>query len=267
MNPRRLVTTVLPPALFAAAVVLLWHVTSYRLFPDARQRGITQPAPMEVVRVGFLKWRNLSELLDGLTVTTRITLLGLAASVAVGVVLAVLMSQSRLVERSVFPYAVVLQTVPIIALTPVIRLVLGSGLLPRVLICVLIAVFPIITNTLFGLKSVERGQHDLFTLHRANRWTRLWKLHLPAALPAMFTGFRISAGLSVIGAIVAEFFFGTGPKGLGRLIIDYTQQNATAKVVAAITLTAVLGIVLFLLFGWLSSRLTRHWRSADPLAR
>ena len=99
------------------------------------------------------------------------------------------------------------------------------------------------------------------------RWTRLWKLQFPAALPAMFTGFRISAGLSVIGAIVAEFFFGTGPKGLGRLISDYTQQNSTAKVMAAITFTAALGIALFLLFGWLSRRLTRHWRAADTFAR
>lgn len=267
MNPRRLATSLVPPVLFAAVLLTAWHVSSYAQFPDARQRGITQPAPMEVVRTGFLKWRNLHQMLDGLLVTTRITLIGLAAAVAVGVVLAVLMSQSRLIERSVFPYAVVLQTVPIIALTPVIRLSLGSGLMPRVLICVLIAVFPIITNTLFGLKAAERSQHDLFTLHGAGRLTKLWKLQFPAALPAMFTGFRIAAGLSVIGAIVAEFFFGTGPRGLGRLIIDYTQQNATAKVVSAITLTALLGIALFLIFGWLSSRLTRHWRSADPLGR
>jgi NitT/TauT family transport system permease protein len=267
VNPRRLATTLAPPALFAVAMLMVWHVTSYAQFPDARRRGITQPAPMEVVRSGFLKWRNLSEMLEGLAITARITLLGLLAAVVVGVVLAVLMVQSRLVERSVFPYAVVLQTVPIIALTPVIKVSLGSGMMPRVLICVLIAVFPIITNTLFGLKAAERAQHDLFTLHGAGRFTRLVKLQFPAALPAMFTGFRIAAGLSVIGAIVAEFFFGTGPKGLGRLISDYTQRNETAKVVAAISLTAVLGIALFLIFGWLSQRLTRHWRAADPLGR
>jgi NitT/TauT family transport system permease protein len=267
VNARRLASTAVPPALFAAAVLLAWNVSSYAQFDDARRRSIAQPAPLDVVRVGFLKTRNLSEMLDGLALTTRITLLGLLASMGVGVVLAVVMSQSRLVEKSVFPYAVVLQTVPIIALTPVIKISLGSGLLPRVLICLLIAVFPIITNTLFGLKAAERSQHDLFTLHGASRWTRLWKLQFPAALPAMFTGFRISAGLAVIGAIVAEFFFGTGPKGLGRLISEYTQRNETAKVMAAVTFTAALGIALFLIFGWLSHRLTRHWRAADPLGR
>lgn len=266
MSPRRLLTTVVPPAVFAVVVLGLWHVSSYTQFSDARQRAITQPAPMEVVRAGFLKSRVRSDMIDGLLVTTRITLIGLLVSVVLGVLLAVLMSQSRLIEKSVFPYAVVLQTVPIIALTPVIKLSLGSGMLPRVLVCTLIAVFPVITNTLFGLKSAERSQHDLFTLHGANRLTRLVKLQFPAALPSMFTGFRISAGLSVIGAIVAEFFFGTGPKGLGRLILDYTQQNSTARVIAAITFTSALGIALFLVFGWLSQRLTRHWRSAGPVA-
>ena len=267
MNVRRIRNVVLPPALFAAAVLLLWDISSYTQFPEARRRSIAQPAPLDVIRVGFLKSRNLREMLGGLALTTRITLLGLAASIVIGVLFAVLMSQSKLVEKSVFPYAVVLQTVPIIALTPVIKISLGSGKLPRVLICIMIAVFPIITNTLFGLKAADRSQHDLFTLHGAGRWTRLRKLQFPAALPAMFTGFRISAGLSVIGAIVAEFFFGTGPKGLGRLISEYTQRNETAKVMAAVVLTAALGISLFLIFGWVSHRLTRHWRSADPLGR
>ncbi len=258
---------IVPPALFAAAFLALWHISSYVQFDDPRRRGIAQPPPWDVVKTGFLKTRNLREMLRGLELTTRITLLGLGCSIVLGVALAVLMSQSRLIEKTVFPYAVVLQTLPIIALTPVIKISLGSGRLPRVLICVLVAVFPIITNTLFGLKAADRGQHDLFTLHGAGRWTRLWKLQFPAALPAMFTGFRISAGLSVIGAIVAEFFFGTGPKGLGRLISDYTQRNETAKVMAAVSLTAALGIVLFLLFGWLSNRLTRQWRTEALGAR
>ena len=267
MTVARLRAIVLPPVIFAAAALLVWHTSSHLQFKDARRRSIAQPAPLDVVRTGFLKSRNLTEMLHGLALTTRITLLGLASSIVIGVALAVLMSQSRLVEKTVFPYAVVLQTVPIIALTPVIKISLGSGRVPRVLICTLIAVFPIITNTLFGLKAAERAQHDLFTLHGAGRWTRLRKLQFPAALPATFTGLRISAGLSVIGAIVAEFFFGTGPKGLGRLISEYTQRNETAKVMAAVSLTAALGIALFLVFGWTSQRLTRHWRSADAAGR
>lgn len=267
MKRSKFLTNVVPPALFSVAVLAVWHASSVLQFKDERRRALSQPAPFDVVRAGFLKSRNFKEMAGGLAVTARITLIGLAVSIVIGVAIAVIMSRSRLVERTVFPWAVVLQTIPIIALTPLIKISYGSGTLPRVFICVLIAVFPIITNTLFGLKSADRDQHDLFTLHGAGWFTRLTKLQFPAALPAMFTGLRIAAGLSVIGAIVAEFFFGTGPRGLGRLIIEYTQRNETAKVMAGITFTAALGVALFLTFGWLGNRFTRHWRSKAPISR
>ena len=115
-----------------------------------------------------------------------------------------------------YPYAVVLQTIPILAIVPLIGFAFGFNFRSRVLVCVLIALFPIITNTLFGLLSVDHGQHDLFTLHGVGRWQRLWKLQFPAALPNIFTGLRISAGLSVIGAVVGDFFFVQGPPGHRR---------------------------------------------------
>ena len=117
-----------------------------------------------------------------------------------------------------------LASVPILALVPLIGLLFGFGFSARILVCVIIALFPIITNTLFGLKSAEKSQHELFTLHGAGTWTRLIKLQLPASLPAMFTGFQISAGLSVIGAIVGGFFFGRGPKDLGNRILLYSSR-------------------------------------------
>ena len=123
---------------------------------------------------------------------------------------AILMSQAKWVERSFYPYAVALQTVPILALTPLIGQFFDYNFRSRVIVCVIISLFPIIANTLFGLLSADQGHHDLFRLHGAGRWTRLWKLQFPGALPAIFTGLRISAGLSVIGAIVGDFFFRRG---------------------------------------------------------
>jgi NitT/TauT family transport system permease protein len=128
----------------------------------------------------------------------------------------------------------------------------------------MIAFFPIVTNTLFGLQSADTGQHDLFTLRGANRWTRLWKLQVPAALPAVFTGFRISAGLSVIGAVVGEQFFRKGDKpGIGIVMESYRQHNNYPQVYGGLLLASGLGILFFLIFGWLSRRVVGHWYEAS----
>lgn len=124
---------------------------------------------------------------------------------------------------------------------------------------VIISLFPIVTNTLFGLRSAERDLHDLFTLHDASRWTRLIKLQLPAALPAMFTGFQISAGLSVIGAIVGDFFFGRGDKGLGNLIQLFVNRLKPEQLWGALAFSTALGLFVFVMFGWLRTRLTASW--------
>ncbi|MEK7424970.1 MAG: ABC transporter permease [Actinomycetota bacterium] len=257
---RTLARSVGPPALAAGTGIGIWYLSSYLQFTDPRRRAIVQPLPHDVVRTGFLETRNLTEMLRALWETAQVALVGLALAISIGVLLAILMGLSRSVERTLFPYAIVLQTVPIVAITPLMIIWFGTGKLPRVIVCVIIAVFPIITNTLLGLKAAERAQHDLFTLHGAGRLTRLWKLELPASTPAMFTGFRISAGLSVIGAIVGEFFFKSGEEGIGRRISQYTNRNETDKLIAAIILTGALGLVLFLLFGWLGNRITRSWR-------
>ena len=256
-----------PPILAAGVFLGVWYLSSYVQFTDARQRAGVQPFPHDVVKASFLTSRNLTEMLHALWRTAQVALIGLFVAMTLGVLLAIIMSLSRAMERTLFPYAIVLQTIPIVAITPLMIIWFGTGRMPRVIVCVLISVFPIITNTLFGLKAAERSQHDLFTLHDSTRLTRLWKLNLPAALPAMFTGFRISAGLSVIGAIVGEFFFKSGPEGIGRRIAQYTQRSETNKLIGAVTLTAWLGLALFLVFGWLGNRATRHWRSGAGSAR
>jgi NitT/TauT family transport system permease protein len=178
------------------------------------------------------------------------------------VVTAVVMSLRPSLERAISPWAVVLQTVPTLALVPLIGVWFGYGFRSRVFVAVLIALFPIITNTLFGLHSAEPAQHDLFRLHRASRLTRLFRLQFPAGLPAILTGFRISAGLSVIGAIVGEFFFGRGDKGLGNLIDKYRGILDVESLYTTIILSSILGILIFWGFTLLMKAVVGSWHES-----
>ncbi len=135
----------------------------------------------------------------------------------------------------------------------------GFGFGARVFVCVLIALFPIVSNTLFGLKSVDPRLQDLFALHKPSRWTTLRKLYFPAAMPAIFAGLRISAGLAVVGAIVGDFFFKQGEPGIGVLIDNYRSRLQAPELFASIVLASLLGIVFFWFFGWLSNRIVGRW--------
>lgn len=263
---RRTTAFVLPPLVVALAAIGVWYFVS-QVVIDAPRRFLLPP-PHDVVRKGFGQWRTFHAILDGLRFTTYVSLLGFVIATILGMGVAVLMVQGRWVERMIFPYAVVLQTIPVLALVPLIGIWWGFGFRSRLVVCVLIAVFPIITNTLFGLKSADPNQHDLFSLHGAGRWTRLWKLQLPAALPAIFTGLRISAGLSVIGAVVGEFFFQAGgSEGLGQLITTYQLRQETDRLITAIILACALGIALFSLISWIGTRVTGRWSPATRPTR
>jgi len=248
---------VLPVLAVSALMIGAWYVVS--LVVLAPQRRFLLPAPHEVLLVGFGDRDKLLELLSALVVSARVALLGLVIAVVVGVALAVLMSLASWVERAVYPYAVVLQTVPILALVPLFGFWFGFGLGSRVLVCVLVAVFPVIANTLFGLRSAGRNLHDLLSLHRAGTWRTLVKLQFPAALPAVFTGLRISAGLSVIGAVVGDFFFKQGEPGIGILIDLYRQRLQSEQMFAAVLLSSAFGIVVFWFFGFLAKRVVGGW--------
>ncbi len=249
---------VLPPFAVLIGVVGIWYFMSY-IGLSENQRFMLPP-PHEVLNDGFLRWVALQEVLEGLWATTQVVLTGLTISIVLGMSIAILMSRARWLERTLFPYAVSLQTVPIIAITPLIGLWLGFAFNARVLVTVIISIFPVITNTLFGLQSADRNLHDLFTLHGASRLTRLWKLELPAAQPAIFAGLRIAAGLAVTGAIVGEFFFRGGEaKGIGRLISFYQNRLTIDRLLTAIILSSLLGVVIFLVVGAIGDRATRHW--------
>jgi len=256
-----LVSRVVLPIVVFGVITGIWYALS-GLVLNARQRFML-PYPHEVVKVGFLDWSNFKDTMSALRLTCEVTFSGLAISIALGVAAALLMSQAKWIENSLYPWAVVLQTVPILALTPFLSFFFGFSLTSRVIVTVIIAFFPIVSNTLFGLQSAEAGTHDLFTLHRAGRLTRLWKLQLPAALPSMFTGFRTSAGLAVIGAIVGEFMFKQGEPGLGTNMSVYTSLLEGERLWANVLTASALGITVFVFFGWLSRRVVGRWYQSD----
>jgi NitT/TauT family transport system permease protein len=256
----RWVSFVGPPFLVFLAVIGLWYVVSYLLL-DIDRRFLLPP-PHAVLQVAFLDPYNLAELLDGLWLSTRVAFLGFTVAIVIGVALAVAMSQARWIERSLYPYAVMTQTIPVLACVPLFGLWFGYSFPSRTMVVVIFAIFPIIANTLFGLRSVRQEHHDLFSLHGANRLTRLWKLQFPAALPAVFTGLRIAAGLAVIGAIVGDFFFRQGAPGIGILIDRYQSRLQSEQMVAAILLSSLLGIVVFWFFGFLAQRLVGSWHES-----
>jgi NitT/TauT family transport system permease protein len=249
----------IPPLLVFLAVIGLWVLASQVIL--AEDKRFLLPAPWSVVDVAFLDGHNRGELLTSLWLTTRAAMVGLLLSIVIGMAVAIAMSQAKWIERSVYPYAVVLQTIPILALVPLIGFTLGYNFPSRVLVVVLIALFPIITNTLFGLLSVDQGHHDLFSLHRGGRVTRLVKLQLPAAMPAIFTGLRIAAGASVIGAVVGDFFFQQGTPGIGTLMNTYASELESERLYAAVILSSSLGIVVFLAVSWLERRVVGRWHA------
>lgn len=240
-----------------------WYFMSYwglRHIFDKPGRLITPPH--QVIDDSYLTWRFLGPQLQGLRWTATAALIGLLISIVLGMAIAIAMAQARWLERSVWPYLIAVQAVPILAVVPVIAAVFGYGLNARILVCVIISLFPIVSNTLFGLLSAETGQHDLFTLHGVSRWTRLTKLQLPAAMPAVFTGFRISAGLSVVGAVVGEQFFVRGDKGLGILMTVYRSRGETSLMYGALVLSALLGIVVFVVFAWINELVVGKWHES-----
>ena len=219
------------------------------------------PGPILVAETLVADW---STLLPSLVVTLEITLAALAAAVVVGGLLAVLFSLSRWVELSLFPYAIILQVTTIVAIAPLI-IVWANDVDLSLLICAwLVAFFPILSNTILGLRSVDPNLISLFDLYGAGRWRTLLHLRLPAALPYFLGGLRISGGLALIGAVVAEFVAGTGgsASGLAWRILESSYQLKIPRMFAALVLVSATGIAIFLLLTLLSHLLLRHWHES-----
>jgi len=251
------------PVVVFMVFIAAWYLLSSVVLPE--QKRFLLPTPHKVIKEGFFVWhsgerRGLQPILMSLWDSAKIALLGLGITIIIGMSLAVLMSSSRWLERATWPYLVAVQSAPVLALTPLIRALIDGTQTQRLLVVVLIAMFPIVSNTLFGLLSADKSQHELFTLQGASQWTRLVKLQFPAALPNIFVGLRISAGLAVIGAVVGDFYFRQGGVvGIGAQIDVYRNRLWGPELITAIILASTLGLVVFLFFGWVSRRAIGKW--------
>jgi len=220
------------------------------------------PTPLKVAQTLAANWPSL---LGALAITMKITLLAFGVSIVVGVLFAFLLVQSRVIEASLFPYAILLQVTPIVAIAPLIIIWVKAPTPALVLCAVLVALFPIISNTVLGLRSVNPGLLNLFRLNRATRWQTLLRLRIPSALPYFFGGLRISSGLSLIGAVVAEFVAGTGGSsaGLAYEILQAGFRLDIPLMFAALFLIALAGVALFLVMAWLSRLALRGWHESE----
>lgn len=256
---RRHAARILPPLLAGLGLLVVW-VLLHNQLPDRRK--FLLPTPWEVLSKGFLDPDAILELLASLLLTAELALTGLTISVILGMLTGIIMWRFFWIERASYPFLVALQAVPILAIAPLMTIAFGYGFMSKALVCVIISFFPIPTTMLLGMKSIDKRLLDMFRMHRASSWTTLIKLALPNSLPNLFAGFRIAAGLSVIGAIVGEQFFKQGQAGLGQRIEQYRVLFQYEQLYAALILSSLLGILVFLAFGWLGHRLTHHWHES-----
>lgn len=244
----------IPPIALLAVIVAGVYVVNAAL----GTRGFLLPRPEQVLAVYF-DAKTGPDIWAALWVSAQVALVGLVFAIILGVTWAVVMNLAKWVERTTFPYAVILQSIPILAVVPLIGFWFGYDFFARVVVCVLIALFPMVSTTLFGLQSVDRGMRELFKLQKASRWIVLSKLEFPAALPSIFLGMRTSAGLAVVGAVVGDFFFQRGERGIGGLIATYQSRLQAPELFASILVASLFGVVIFLFFGWLGRRAVGKW--------
>jgi NitT/TauT family transport system permease protein len=215
-----------------------------------------------------LVWDTLVEDWDTLSmslmVTLQITMMALLAAIIGGVGLAILFAQSKFAEMSFFPYAVILQVTPIVSIAPLIFIYVDSKIAGLLICAWVVAFFPILSNTTMGLKSADHNLRDLFTIYRATRWQKLVHLQLPSALPYFLSGLRIAGGLSLIGAVVAEYVAGTGGigSGLAFRILEASYRLNIPRMFAGLLLIALTGVAIFAATSLLSHLLLRKWHES-----
>lgn len=247
----------LPPIL-----VLLVFLFTWSLGASLYNMPFLLPNPFEVAQA-FVS--DLDIIAGGLWITFQEALYGYLLAISIGISSAAIMSQSKILEHSFYPYAILLQTLPAVAVAPLIVLWFGFDMQSVVIISLIISLFPIINNTLLGLKSTSINLVELFQMHNSSRIVNFFKLRLPAAIPHTIAGLRISAGLSVIGAIVGEFIIGSGSEGggLGVQIIYAQAELETASVMALIFTATLLGFAFFISVTTLGHYLLKHWHESE----
>ena len=240
--------------LFWQGLVTVFDVPSYLV-----------PGPWLVAKTLVADWSLLS---SSLLVTLSIALLALLAAVVLGVATAFVFVQSRAIEMSLLPYAVLLQVTPIVAIAPLIIIWVRDPLPALVICATIVALFPMIANTTLGLRSVDGGLLDLFRMNRASRWQTLFRLRVPSALPYFFAGLKVSSGLSLIGAVVAEFVAGTGgtASGLAYQILQAGLQLNIPRLFAALVFITATGVALFAAASLLAWLTLRRWHESTIAA-
>jgi NitT/TauT family transport system permease protein len=252
----RVAKWVLPALVFVIMIVGWDRLVAWNEIPH-----YILPSPGKVIETLVKDWAILFE---ALLVTLQITMMALAVAVIGGVGLAVLFNQSRFAEMSFYPYAVILQVTPVVAIAPLIFIYVDSRTAGLLLCAWIVAFFPILANTTLGLNSTDHNLRDLFRIYGATRWQRLRYLQLPSALPYFLGGLRIAGGLSLIGAIVAEYVAGTGGigSGLAFRILEASYRLNAPRMFAALLLIAVTGVVIFAGLSFLSHMLLRKWHES-----
>lgn len=250
-----LAPVLIPIGVFVAAV-LIWHLGA-----SATETYIL-PSPATVLETLVADWHILA---PALWTTIRQTLIALFFAILGGGLLAVAMAQSRWVEFAIFPYAVILQVTPIIAIAPMVLIWVPDTPTALTILAFIVAFFPVLSNTVQGLKSVDHNLLSLFELYRAGRWRTLRLLKIPAALPYFLTGVRIAGGLALIGAVVAELAAGAAGRdsGLAYRILEAQFRLNTPRMFAALILLAAAGIAIYFATTFLSYLLTRRWHESS----
>lgn len=248
---------IVPAIVFAAALALWeWRVHALGISP------LVLATPSEIWQAF---WAHTDVLLPALWFTVRITAQAFVLATVVGVALAVLFSLSRTIEYAFYPFAVVLQVTPVVAIAPLLLIWIGYDNVNEVLVVLawIIAFFTVLSNTITGLKSADHNLIDLMKLYGASRWQILWRLQLPSALPFILTGMKISGGLALIGAVTAEFVAGSGNDlGLGWVITLATRSLDTAEAFAALALLSILGIAILFALTALEWALLHRWHDS-----
>jgi len=246
------------PTAVVAGLLLLWevlvrfnHVPHYII-----------PAPSLILTTLIDNWDTLS---SALWFTVKLTLLALVSAIVGGVLLAIAFSLFKWVEIGLFPIAVILQVTPIIAIAPLILIYVSSTTAALLLCAWIVAFFPILSNTVIGLKSADSNLRDLFHLYKASPWQMFRYLLVPSALPYFMAGLKIAGGLSLIGAVVAEFTAGTAGRetGLASRILESSFRTEIPMMFAALLLVSLLGIAIFLVFAALSRMVLGHWHESE----
>ncbi len=252
-----LVDALLPTLVFAG-VIALWETV-------VRLGGIPQyilPAPSRVLATLV---ENFGSLAPSWWFTIKITFGSLLLAAAGGVLLAAAFALSRTVERALLPFAITLQVTPIVAIAPLILIYVESTTAALLICAWIVAFFPILSNTVIGLRAADPNLRDLFTLYRATPWQRLRWLLVPTALPYFLAGLKISGGLALIGAVVAEFAAGAAGRetGLASRILEASFRTDIPRMYAALVLVALTGVAIFLLFNLLSRLLLGRWHASE----